>query len=857
MKPRPTGSDNVQLGLILCIALLAGMSCLIYELVWSRYLHLIFGVSVYAVATVLTCFMLGLAAGSWHLGRVVDRSERPVTLLVRIQLLVAAYVVVSPLLYKALAMVSIAIFRSIPDSQVLHHLIRFCLAMLVLILPTYLIGGMFPVLIRLATREATTIGSRVGAIYAVNTLGAAIGTFLTGFLLIQSVGLIGSLIIAGLLSLAGAAISRRLRISTKLAIPPANDAKPPIRISLPLLVFAISGFTSLAYEVYWTRALAFFFRDSIYDLTIVLTTYLCGIVIGSLLCSLIIRRISNASIMLAMVELLIGLFALVGLLLVGQFPYWINYLQTNTALADRFGDQFWIAGNAIRFGYAFLLMLIPTCLFGATFPLMGRLCAEQLDTIGGRMGFVTAINTIGSAMGALLAGFLFFSLFGLHNSIIATAFLNIVAGLLLAAKIRDNRVLVGLISLVAASVLVAAILPGWDKLRMSSSFLDPNQNQPLEQLLTLRYYREDAQGQTAVVELTPLSRKYLVTNRLFGQNTSEMIGLTDHRRLGLIPALLHPKPEAALVVGLGAGVTLRGLAADPSVKQIDCVELSQGVVEAARYFSSENGNINENPKVHFIVNDGRNHISTTASTYDLIVLDIFHPMSSGSSTVFSREYFRLCRQRLRTGGMVCQWLPVHQLSMSEIKSIIATFRSEFPHVSLWFGMIGDSTAAIGCIGSDSPLSIDVNAMKSRMQTPSLLGELNEVALGTPPLLLSNFILTGDDLTRLVGDAPIDTDNRPIIEFAAPKLSVQSSRQGMLNLVDFEKQMTEISPLLKSTDPDFPAPLAKAVAGKRAVLRGLSFRLAGIADQQIRSYRDALGADPENADLNAMIRLLEN
>jgi spermidine synthase len=311
--------------------------------------------------------------------------------------------------------------------------------------------------------------------------------------------------------------------------------------------------------------------------------------------------------------------------------------------------------------------------------------------------------------------------------------------------------------------------------------------------------------------------------------------------------LLHPNAKSVLAVGLGAGVTLRGVSnLDPA--QIDCVEISPSVVQASKFFAAENGRIFENPKVHFIIDDARHFMNASPARYDLIVLDILFPMSSGTSTVFSREYFQLCKNRLQPGGMVCQWLPIHQLSLEQIKTIVATFQSVFPHTSLWFGTIGDDGAAIGCIGTEQPLLIDVEQLRNRMKNPAISVELRQVNLQSPSLLLSHFIMAEEDVAKFCSGAALDTDDRPIIEFAAPKLAVKSSRQGILNLVELSRATQDIRPLVTSVPDD----LARYVEGKKVVIDGLlRLEYYGDEDVQMRMYRAALTKDPLNEDLQCL------
>lgn len=850
------------------VSFLCGAICLIYELVWSRYLTLIFGVSVHAVATVLACFMLGLALGCWHWGKVMDRSRNCVRTLLWLQAVLGCYIALAPLIHHALSAFTIHLFHWLEPEGFFKHAIRFALALLALIVPTFLMGGTLPAIIRIVNASPERVSRDVGILYAVNTLGGAAGAFLTGFFFIAAMGLSQTIFLAAGLNFiivavlwlmlrnpvqAGALISRR----EKKLHSRDRETSEPDQVSakfvyLTLAVFGLSGFTSLAYEVCWTRILTFFFRDSLYDFAIVLTTFLVGIVIGSFLGGKFIAKRTNAGLWLAGVEILIGVFALLGLFLVARFPHLINHLQTNTALVTRFGEHFWRAGILLRFGYAALLMLIPTILFGATFPLVSRICAGNSPTLGQRIGLMSGVNTLGATLGSVMAGFIFIAAFGIQKSIMLTALLNIAAGLILltAVPLIPRRLRWSAVAGTgAASLVLVLALPGWDKLRMSTSFLE--QSQPLEELLSLEFYQEDAGGVTSVVELKPLQRKYLVSNRLYAQNNSDMMGLEDHRRLGHIPLLLHPHPQSALVIGLGAGITLR--AVSDHATTIDCVELSPGVIKAAAFFSAENNRVTENSRVHFIVDDGRSHVSATQKKYDVIVMDILFPMSAGSSTVFSREYFEQCKQRLQPGGLVCQWLPVHQLSLEEIKIIVATFQNVFPHTSLWYGLVGESTGVIGLVGSEQELTIDFGKLAENFRDAATVKELSEVNLGNPALFLSHFIMAGDAVAEFCRGAPLNTDDRPRIEFLAPKLAVQSSRQGVLNLLEFARLVGDVSPHVtnigdNAAKDSIQTQLKRYTAGKQSIIEGFRQAMEDNPDGQLRTYQDALARDPTNEDL---------
>lgn len=787
---------------------LSGMCWLVFQLVWSRYLTLIFGASVFAVTSVLTCFMLGMALGSWLIGRLADKagSEK---LLIWLNLGIGLYGLLSPMIFAGIANLNVIIFSHTDADIFQKNSLRFLLSFLVLIAPTFAMGGAFPLMVRLLTRKIEGVGQGTSYVYWVNTLGGALGAFVTGFVLIRFFGLNTTTILAALVNLSVAGLLFVfLRTPTATETPSAAEklkekrGKAPAPVKTPswmrpliLVVFGISGFTGLAYEVFFTRVLTLFFRDSVYDFAIVLTTFLAGLALGSLISGKLLEKYQHPLPILAVVEGLVGLFAILSLWLMSQLPYIAGYLQSMPTLYNQYGTAYWTAVTAIKFGYAFAAMLLPTCLLGMTFPLANRIWVNNLAQLGKDVGLLNGINTLGSMLGALLAGFLFISLFGTQNSIILTALLNISLGIVLISASDASRKYAIVAGLVVTTALMLFLVPPWDRLRMSTLILDPNQ--PLEESLSLLYYNEDAYGIISVADVIPLQTKVLTTNRLYSQNTSVMSGLEDHRRLGHIPLLLHPNPRNVLVVGLGAGITLRGVAEAPGLESIDCVEISEGVKKAAEYFSAENNHILENPKINYIIEDGRNFISTSPKGYDVIIADIFFPMSSGSSALFSSEHFKASRAHLKRGGLMVQWLPAHQLSMDEIKIITQTFQSVFPHTSIWYGMIGTDTPVIGLVGAEQKLEIDLANLEARYKDGSFAANLQETNLDDPYILISNFIMEGSALHKLTEGQPINTDDHPIIEFTNPLIYENFATRGSDNLLRFNELTEDVLPYLKN------------------------------------------------------------
>ena len=327
--------------------------------------------------------------------------------------------------------------------------------------------------------------------------------------------------------------------------------------------------------------------------------------------------------------------------------------------------------------------------------------------------------------------------------------------------------------LLLGTIMLAAILwiflPKWDKFEMSVvSFGDMRENHKI------LFYEEDAHGIVSVMDIfAPYnSRKILTTNRRFTQSSSNnLFGPGDHQRLGILPLLIHPKAENVLIIGLGAGITLRGANEFPDVK-IDCVEISGSVVEAAGYFGKENNYVLDAENVNIIINDGRSVIRNTNKSYDVIIADIFFPATSGSSNVFSREYYEMCKKRLNSGGIMAQWLPMHQLSPKEFDIIVKTFASVFEHNQLWLGLIGSSVPVVGIIGSKEAIVIDGLRLSELYRDQDLRDVLSQIALDDKYMFLSHFIANVKDMP-LSNNIPINTDDRPILEFLNPKMELNA------------------------------------------------------------------------------------
>ncbi|MEE8519557.1 MAG: fused MFS/spermidine synthase, partial [Dehalococcoidia bacterium] len=400
----------------------SGASGLIYQIVWTRMLTLVFGNTVFAVTTVLTAVMAGLALGSFWAGRAVDRRGHFVRLYARLELGIALTALLLPTLFDQLFPLHRWAYHEFGASPYVLGLMRFIATFSLLLIPTTLMGATLPVLSRHCMVLSRQFGRQVGLLYGLNTLGAALGCFLAGFVLIGTIGVLETTYTAVAVNLLIAGIA--FHVARRQGDPPSPPRTPEGRPtsgrsgtgrSLPspvggwvlLVVFGLSGFASLAYEVLWTRALVFFIDVDIYAFTALLTTFLAGIGLGSVLVSGIVDRRRDLVAIFALLEVGIGVFALLS----------IPILANLSVLGISQVSAWWMLPG-VKMLDAFLVMGIPTMLMGATFPVVSRVYTTNLAHGGRSIGTLYAVNTVGAIIGAFAGGFVLLPLLGIQRSLV-------------------------------------------------------------------------------------------------------------------------------------------------------------------------------------------------------------------------------------------------------------------------------------------------------------------------------------------------------------------------------------------------------------------------------------------------------
>ena len=762
--------------------LLSGAAGLVYEIVWMRMLGLVFGHTVFAITTVLAAFMAGLALGAFLFGRLIDRGGRPLRVYGLLEGAIGLYALLIPFLFAQAQAVYLWLYRSFGVSFATFTLAQFALVFLILLVPTTLMGASLPVLAKFFVERLDGLGRRVGDLYALNTFGAVVGSAAAGFFLLPAVGVKATIGLAAALNVGVAAwalmADRRVtELRGPLAppvpgpepsvLPPPADAPAPLVRWLVLAGIALSGAASMAYEVAWTRALSLVIGSSIYAFSAMLTTFLVGLALGSFLFARIWgRRPVNAA-LFGWLEVAIALAALALIPAFGRMPDLVlSILQALSPSPT--------GALLTQFTVSFLVMIFPTAIIGAAFPCAVQICARALPRLGRDLGQVYSANTAGTIAGALLAGFLLVPWLGAQASMVAAAAANAAVGaavLVATGPVRSAWRRAAVVPVLVVFAAGVVFLPRWDPRVMVSgvsiyvqkfaSSPDPaaqfRQEAAARQLL---FYREGINS-TVAVERTERMTSLKVDGKVDASNGLDMM---TQLMLGHLPVLLHSRAERVLVIGLGSGVTAGAVAQHPVVREIDVVELEPAVVEASKFFLQENRGVLRDPRTRLVIGDGRNFILASPKRYDVISSEPSNPWMAGVANLFSREFYRLARRALADDGIMVQWVHGYSLFPRELRMIVNTFRQVFPHSTLWRTIRGDFLL----VGRTAPLEVSYALLEQRIAaSPTVREDMASLRLDTPLDLLTLFFLDEAAVARFAEGALENTDDRPLLEFAAP------------------------------------------------------------------------------------------
>jgi len=779
----------------------SGACALVYQVVWVRQVLLIVGTTTAAVSTVLSVFMAGLGLGAWLFGGAADRHRAPLRLYAALELGIGGYALVLPALIAASTPAYARVARPLAGEPGLLLLVRVALAFVLLLLPAVLMGGTLPALVRHVSRRLEGVGADLGLLYGANLAGAGAGSLAAGFVLIPGLGVQATSMVAvagnvsvGIAALAVAWRSQHRGVGVSgepMSVPPGPALPDAVRRLVWAAVF-LSGLLTMAFEVLWTRILIFTLGSTVYSFTVILAAFLTGLALGSRLVVALAHRAPPLT-TLAAACVAAGIAAMV------LAPVSTRSQALILALSERVGwtGEVFLAGSAVS---AALVVLLPATLMGVVLPMSMRLLVDDLGRAGRRVGAAYLVNTIGCVLGSLLAGFALIPRLGLTRALLLLAAVQVALGgaFLLHAEVRPGRrwrLLAG----AAAAAIVAGIVAS--PLLRSPNPFDPGLAAGDDGAPRVESHRDGIAASVSVVTYPGGARTLRIDGFEAASNKAEAAYMPMMTHL---PMLLHPDPRRLLVICFGTGETAGAGLLHPGAS-IDVVEIDPTVFGMAPYFAATNHGVARDPRARLVVDDGRNFLLTTAERYDVITAEPMPPHHAGTVNLYSREYYELARARLRTGGLVVQWLPMHLLTVDESLGILRTVQAVFPETTLW--LHGDTGIIVA--RRDVPVRLDLPRVARAFAPGALRGALEGLGLATPLDVAGLHAMGPDEIREATSAAALVTDDRPSLEFHRLRHPLQEYR-GPFNL-----EQARMMSAIHRRRGDHPAPLAGASPGEVA------------------------------------------
>ncbi len=757
----------------------SGLCALIYQTAWLREFRLIFGASTAASAAVLGIFMGGLGLGSAWLGHRSERAKKPLLLYGNLELLIALSAALTPALVWLARHAYAATGGTMVLGSVAGTLVRLVLSALVLIVPTFLMGGTLPAAARAVATAADTGRRSLALLYGCNTLGAVTGATLSTFLLIEHFGNRGTLWVACAANLVVAIVARAIGRAMPDAEPSVASAASVPSVASPHFVMCAAasvGFAFMLMELVWYRMLGPILGGSTFTFGLILIVALLGVGLGGSAYALLRgdrRPTINAFALTCALE---ALFI--------ATPYALGDRIAQLALVLRplggmgFGGQ--VFGWAIIAG----IVVFPAALVaGYQFPMLIALLGEGREDVGRHTGAAYAANTGGAIAGSLLGGFGLLPVLtapGAWKAAIALLIVLAAAAVVIAITRKERfaissvgAALVALLMLFATGPTAAWRHSGIGAGRATIDSPTVNTLEDFERFFGRTVFWEAEGVESSVGMCGDSGVAFIINGKIDGNSrldsgTQIMSGLTG--------AILHPNPKRALVIGLGTGSTAGWLGKVPEMEHVEVVELEPAVREVARVCASVNQNVLENPKVHLHIGDAREVLLTTPEKYDIIFSEPSNPYRAGIASLFTEEFYGAVKQRLETDGIFLQWLQAYDIDGEAIRTVYATLGAVFPHVETFTTQAHD----LLLVATREPLPMDAAHLRARVaQEPFRSALRNAWRVDSLEGFFSHYV-GHDALTRAVGSAgnPVSTDDRNHLEFGFAR-SVGSGRTALL------------------------------------------------------------------------------
>ena len=825
------GADALPAGVarrrfLLGIFVVSGFTGLIYESIWSHYLKLFLGHAAYAQSLVLAIFMGGMALGSWVVAHYSLRIRR----------LLLAYAVVEgvigvmglgfhPLFVAAADFSFAAAIPALPSAGWIQAY-KWCLGALLILPQSVLLGMTFPLISgSIIRRWPDRPGETLAALYFTNSLGAAVGVLVSGFVLIDAVGLPGTIRVAGLLNVALAVV---IWLQTRATAEPGPQAvTTPVRLSQEAsarwltLAACLTGAASFMYELGWIRMLSLVLGSSTHSFELMLSAFILGLALGGLYIRRQIERIREPAAYLAGVMLLMAALAALTLPAYGvMFDFMAWFLRSFARTPASY-----VGFNLISQLIAALIMIPASFCAGMTLPLLTR---ELMRRGAGEraIGMIYSANTFGAIVGVVLTVHVLMPQLGIKGVILTGAAIHLaLGGSRFLSRPRPKRAAQAALAGGLAVFTVVLFAVHLDPLRMISGVYRTG-SATVPEGAVVRYLRD---GKTATISL--IEKDGLVTIATNGKPDAGVqmgpgepsVDETTMVLAAAIPLSMQPHPRRVANIGFGSGLTTHTLLASERIDRLDSIEIEPFMVEAARKgFGARIGNVFEDPRSHVVYEDAKTFFATTREPYDLIVSEPSNPWVSGVSTLFSDEFYGRITRYLTPDGYFAQWVQVYETNIGVLASIIKALAPHFGAYTLY--NVDDLDILI--VATRSPvLGIPDEAL---LGSPLLRAELERVGVRS----------VADFQSRKIGDkrtlgpvlealpVPANSDFYPFVDLHAPRsryLKENAIELPALTLlpIPFLELIGERGPRAATAEPS----PSSAVLRDSFVLRALEIRRA--------------------------------
>ncbi len=735
----------------------SGAAGLIYEIVWLQLLQLVIGSSAVSLSVLLGTYMGGMCLGSVFFARVISVKRNPL----RVYALLELATGICGILVLFLLPLIEHLYLAGVSSGLPSMLLRGVACALCLLLPTLLMGATLPAISRWISG---TPGAAVwwGYLYGANIAGGVVGCFAAGFWLLRVYDMTFASYVAAALNVlvaAGAlALERVPRESGESTAPNAEPvAIPSVSLWPVYFATAVSGLCALGAEVVWTRILALMLGATTYTFSIILGVFLVGLGLGSWAGSRLAEVKGNARYWLGLSQFLLCLtVAYAAYMLADTLPYWPGNLNSVRGPWKDFQGDIWRCAVAI---------LPAALLWGASFPLaLASLSGEDEGDPARLVGGIYGANTIGAILGSILFSLVFIPVLGTQGAEqLIILFSGMAAVVVLKGAVQNGGFKLG--AGMVATVLIAFSIPAipWMLIGFGRRLPTTTGN------WTLLHQAEGMNSSAAWSRWEGGQIYFHVSGKV--EASTEPQDMSLQRMLGHLPALLHPDPKSVLIVGFGAGVTAGSFVVHPEVRKITICELEPEIPpNSNKYFGAENHHVYKDARTQIHFDDARHFVLTSPDKYDIITSDPIHPFVKGMASLYTTEYFEMCKRHLNPGGFVTQWVPLYESTEEAVRSEIATFFEAFPNGTIWGNVNTDGEGYdLVLMGQLEPLKIDVEGMQRRLDLPqndAIRASIREAGYNSALELLSTYAAQASDLGQWMRNAEINRDRNLRLQYLA-------------------------------------------------------------------------------------------